>query len=120
MRTAKPSEAAQPAPNFIHTRFDCAKRTALVQHQADENDPVAPRQLGGHGIGIGHLRHELGIHEARGLDSPHPGVERMADEIEFLRGAEQHRFILQPVARTDFDNFNVWTYLALYFNILRI
>ena len=26
--------------------------------------------------------------------------------LQLLRGAEQHRFVLQTVARTHFDNFN--------------
>ena len=58
-----------------------------------------------YGFGVSHLRHHLGIHEAVRLDSPRTGVDSAADQFEFLRGGEQRRFVLQPIAGTDFDHF---------------
>ncbi len=92
---------------LIHARVDGAHGAALVQHQTDVNDPIAALQTGCHRLRIGHLRNELGIDEAGRLDAPGPGGERQADEFQLLRCGEQHRFVLQAVARTDFHDLYI-------------
>ena len=65
------------------------------------------RERGQHLFGIGHLRHALGIHEARHLDARQPGRRQATDEFD-LRGGGQHlRFALQAVTRPDFDDLDV-------------
>ncbi len=95
------------------------KAPRLFSTRADEGDPLAARQSGRDGFGVGHLRHHLGIHEAVRLDAPHAGVERAVDQFEFLRGGEQHRFVLQAVAGTDFDHLYVRHKKLFNFNVLK-
>ena len=61
----------------------------------------------GYGFGGRHLRHQLGIDETGRLDSAHAGIDCAPDQLQLLSRAEQHRFVLQSVARADFDYFNL-------------
>src|SRR3546814_20250635 len=56
--------------------------------------------------GIGELRHFLGIDEARHLDPARAIIDRTADQRELVGGRVDRRFILQPVARADLDQFH--------------
>ena len=90
---------------LFHARFDGAQRAALVQYQSDENHPFAAGQPGRHGLRVGHLRHQLRVHEAVRLEPAHAGSECAVDQFQLLRGREQHRLVLQAVASSDFNHF---------------
>src|SRR3546814_11460304 len=48
----------------------------------------------------------LGIDEARHLDPARAIIDRTADQRELVGGRDDRRFILQPVARADLDQFH--------------
>jgi hypothetical protein len=74
---------------------------ALVQRQAGVGDAVAAVEPGHNLLGAGHLRHALGIDEARGLDPLQARVCEPADELCARLGRDDLLLVLEPVARTD-------------------
>jgi hypothetical protein len=78
-----------------------ALEALVVEHQGRPGDAVAARERGQDLLGPGHLRHELGVDEARGLHAREPcGGEPLAQLGP--HGRREHGLVvLEPVARAD-------------------
>ncbi len=84
-----------------------ALEALAIEHQSDEARVAGQRrQRGQHRLGIGHLRHALGIHEARHFHAAQPGGHQAADELDLGGGRQHLRFALQAVARPDFNDLD--------------
>jgi hypothetical protein len=68
------------------------------------DDARHPGQSGGDGVGIGHRRDHLRMHEGRGLDLPQSGIDQAANEFDLVRRRPDAGFILQAIARPHFDD----------------
>jgi hypothetical protein len=55
---------------------------------------------------VRHLRHPLRRHERGRLDHRQSRIGQAVDQFDLDRGRHVLRFVLQPVARTDFDHFD--------------
>jgi hypothetical protein len=93
--------------NLVEARLQRSQRAAFVESQADVDHARAAFQSRGNRVRVGHLRHQLRVDEARGLDAANASIERALDKGEFLRSAEGHLFILQAVARPNLDEFDI-------------
>ena len=62
------------------------------------------RQRREHLAGVGELRHAIRAHERRHLDHRQAGRRQPLDEGDLVGGGDPRRFVLQPVARPDFDD----------------
>src|SRR4029077_11175503 len=80
--------------------------TAPVEHEADIDDIRKARQRLQNFLGIGHLWDLLGIDEARRLQAPHARGEQALDQLDLDIRGDDVRLVLQPVARTDLDDFD--------------
>ena len=66
-----------------------------------------PRGSGsGDRLGVGHLRDQPGMDEARGLDPARAGVDQSLDQPQLRGGREHRRLVLQSVAWCDLDNLH--------------
>jgi hypothetical protein len=59
-----------------------------------------------HLIGIHHLRDRFGRHERPDLNGVQPGADQRLDKADAVRDVDRRLFILQAVARADFDDTN--------------
>jgi hypothetical protein len=57
-----------------------------------------------HGVRVHHLRDRLRRHEGADLDRMQPGADQSLDEGDAIGDADRCLFVLQPVARADFDD----------------
>src|SRR5690606_4138658 len=65
-----------------------------------------------HFLGIGHLRHALGMYKTADFETPDPGIEGTGDELD-LDGCRQNLGLaLESVAGSDFNDRNVLCLLA--------
>ncbi len=83
---------------------DGAVEAAPVEDQPDRAQPRVADDLGEHGLGVGHLRHQVGPREGGHLDPPEPGVQAAADQLDLGLGGQQPGLVLQPVARGHLDD----------------
>ena len=63
--------------------------------------PPRPSSVGEDLLGARHLRHELGVDEARGLDAREPGGGQTPAQLGAHRRREDLGVVLQPVAGAD-------------------
>ena len=63
-------------------------------------------QAGNHIFRIGHLRHAFWMNEARDLKPARAVTKHALAQLELALRRDDVRFVLKPVARTDFDQFN--------------
>ena len=78
-----------------------ALNPAQIERQHRQLGLTVFESAGHHRIGVGHLRHLLGIDEARRLDPAQTGLQRTIDELELVGGGQHRLFVLQPVAGAD-------------------
>src|SRR5690349_17458356 len=64
------------------------------------------RECREHRLGVRHLRHPLGVHEARDFDASQPGAIQAADELDLRVGAENLGFALQAITWPHFHDLD--------------
>lgn len=84
-----------------------AHHAALVESKADIGAVGAIRQACDHGFGICHLGHTLRVDEARHLKPPRTIIDHATDHGQFGFGRDDIRLVLEPVARANFDQFDI-------------
>ena len=58
-----------------------------------------------HDLGVvGHLRHPFRRHKRGGFDNGHAGFLQAVDQLDFCCGRYRLSFVLQAIARTDFND----------------
>jgi hypothetical protein len=80
---------------------DRAFCTARVHDQAGIAHARPARDAREHHLRIGHLRHDLGMHEGGDLDPGEPRRRQAVDQRDLLLGRQEPLLDLQPVARAD-------------------
>ena len=78
---------------------DRAVEPLRVEHERGERRAAVAVERREHLLRAGHLRHELGVHEARRLDAAQPGGGEPAAQLGARRRREHRRVVLQAVAR---------------------
>jgi hypothetical protein len=89
--------------DFLGARRRRPLEAPAVQHQRDVADAVVLRQAGHDRVAVSHLRYFFRIDEARHLDAAETRRDRARDQLELVFGRDDFRFVLQPVARADFE-----------------
>ncbi len=89
--------------DFIGAGGDRGLQSLHVRHQHRIGHAgLAPDARHDFGV-VGHLRHPLGRHECGGFDDGHAGILQPVDQFDFGGGRYRCGFVLQAVARADFE-----------------
>ena len=70
------------------------------------------RDAGEHLRGVGHLRHPLRADEGGDFDHGKPGRAQAIDELDLVGGRHRGALVLQPVARPDLDDRDVFGHVV--------
>ena len=92
--------------DLVTSRSAGAVEPFAVEHEAYVGDAVASGQAGEHRLRIGHLRHAFWINEARDFEAAQARGDQPLDHLDLRRGRHDARLVLQPVARTDFEEMD--------------
>ena len=79
----------------------------LIEDQADVSHVRPLVKARQHLFRIRHLRHFLRVDKARHLETAQPGIDQSLDELNLGGSGHDPRLALQPIARPDFDDFDV-------------
>ena len=87
--------------HLVDARSDRALHPAAVERERGIDDAVDAMQSREHLLGTGHLRHDLGVHEAAALDARKPGRGQAVAQLGSHGRLQHERVVLQSVPRTD-------------------
>jgi len=93
--------------DLVGARGERAFEAAHVRRQHRVDRAWAPFDTG-HDVGaVGHLRHPFRRDERRRFDVAKTRRRQAVDQLDLDRRGDEFFFVLQPVTRTDFDDFHL-------------
>ena len=105
-----PLASADHIAHFIDGQADCLAGAEQIGHQHGQLHPAgifAPR-MRQHRFGVSHLRNRLGMNERGHFHRAKPGFGQRIDDGNLLRCLDEVADVLEPVARPDFDDFDLF------------